>query len=56
MINIKKVKECLRERYALSRGKNELIYEIIARKQGETESVNMFIDCLLELGMELSVM
>ena len=56
MINITKLKECLRERYALSRCKSAIIYDIMARKQGESESVNTFIDCLLELGMELRVM
>ena len=28
----------------------------MVRKQGETENVNTFIDCMLELGMELRVM
>ena len=56
MINITKLKECLRERYTLSRGKSAIIYDIMARKQGESESVNTFIDCLLELGMEFRVM
>ena len=56
MVNINKLKECLIDRYSLSRCKSTIIYEIMAMKQGETENIATFIDCLLELGMELRVM
>ena len=55
MTDIIKIKECLRDRYASSKSKGEMIYSIMARKQGDTESVSKFIDGLLELGMELKV-
>ena len=55
MTDIIKIKESLRDRYASSKSKGEMIYSIMARKQGDTESVSKFIDGLLELGMELKV-
>ena len=36
MINITKLKECLRERYALSRCKSAIIYDISSRNTGRS--------------------
>ena len=33
MLHVNKLKECLRDRYSLSRCKSEIIYEIMVRKQ-----------------------